>query len=191
MTGTSRWAERYFARSGTAPTFVVFASCRGADALAASGYSKVDVMKVMISTAPIEGAGEVTTTSSPGEWTAAYLRAFYGNEEMTRTVKPIVASLLRDRAVTLLEQKVEGETMGVLALFRTPGLMGVYCVGTVPEHRKQGVATSLLAKARRMAESERRGLILQSLASEGATQLYLDNGFEVMYEKLILEKRLK
>jgi len=120
--------------------------------------------------------------------TAAYLRAFYGSEELTRTVKPIVASLLRDRAVTLLEQKVGGEVAGVLALFRTPGLMGVYCVGTVPEYRKRGVATSLLAKAGRMAASERRALILQSLASEGATQLYLDNGFEMMYEKLILEK---
>lgn len=172
-------------------TFVVFASCRGLDALVASGYSKVDTMKVLVSTTPTEGAGEGTTTSSPERWTAAYLRAFYGGEELTRTVKPIVALLLRDRAATLLEQKVGGETAGVLALFRTPGLMGVYCVGTVPEYRKRGVATSLLAKAGRMAASERRTLILQSLASEGATQLYLDNGFEMMYEKLILEKRLK
>ena len=151
----------------------------------------MDTMKVLVSTTPMEGAGEGTITRSPEGWTAAYLKAFYGSGELTRTVKPIVASLLKDMAVTLLEQKSGGETAGVLALFRTPGLMGVYCVGTVPEHRKRGVATSLLAKAGRMAESERRTLILQSLASEGATQLYLDNGYEVMYDKLILEKRLK
>ena len=172
-------------------TFVVYDSCSAAKKLAALGYRQVDVQSVLFSKDPVGEGGkeqEVAVTVRPEGWTAAYLRSFYGNEDLAVVVNPIVSSLLKTRGATLLESRVRGKTAGVLALYRTPGIIGVYCVGTVPEYRKKGVATALLAVARRMAEAERRTLILQTLASDGTLQFYLRRGFELMYSKLVLEK---
>ncbi|MDG7033625.1 MAG: GNAT family N-acetyltransferase [Nitrososphaerota archaeon] len=104
---------------------------------------------------------------------------------------PIVASLSQSRAVTLLESRADDEVTGVLAIFRTKGIAGVYCVGTTPEHRREGVATSLLSKAKEIADSEGRALVLQTLKSDGVLNFYLDRGFEPLYTKAVLEKRLK
>jgi len=148
-------------------------------------------MTVLISKGSVGEGGRgqrIGPAASSEGWTAAYLNAFYGSEDLAGVVNPIVASLLKVRAATLLESKVKGETAGVLALFRTPGIIGTYCIGTVPEYRRKGVATGLLAKARQIAESEGRALVLQTLTSDGALQFYLDKGFKVMYSKLVLEK---
>ena len=190
VAGAAAWAERRLSRSGTRPTFLVFDSCTTAKTLLASGYSLVDTMTVLVSKGPIaggDGGQEVRTAASAKEWTSTYLRAFYGDEGLARVVEPIVASF-KARTVTLLDSRVKGEAVGVLALFRTPGILGVYCVGTVPEHRRKGVATGLLAAAGRIAETEGRALVLQTLASEGALRFYLERGFEEMYSKLVLEK---
>lgn len=155
-----------------------------------SGYRQVDTMTVLFSDEPIEGGGslEVTPSEDPRAWTSAYLRSFYGNEELTGTVEPMAASFAKDEDVTLLESRAGGEVVGAAALFRTPGMIGAYCVGTVPERRKQGVATGLLSKAKQVADAEARVLILQTLASDGVLRFYMDRGFEVAYDKLVLEK---
>jgi len=80
------------------------------------------------------------------------------------------------------------ETAGVLAIFRTEGLAGVYCVGTVPKHRRRGVAGALLSKAEAIAGNEGRRLILQSLASDVSARFYLERGFKALYCKQLLSK---
>jgi GNAT superfamily N-acetyltransferase len=172
-------------------TFLVFDSCSAAKKLVDSGYRQTDTQSVLFSKSPVEMGGMkqgVVLATQPQAWAAAYLRSFYGDEGLAGVVGPIVASLLKTKAATLLESRVEGKVAGVLALYRTPGVVGAYCVGTVPEHRREGVATGLLAAARRTAEAEGRVLILQTLESEGALQFYLHRGFELMYSKLVLEK---
>lgn len=190
LAGTASWAERGFLRRGLDSTLFAFDSCKVVSALLKSGYKKADVMSVLLSRAPIVDAHQqqVDTSRDPGSWTSAYLRSFYGDVQLTDAVETIVSSLSRSKQVTLLESRVRGGMAGVLALFRTAGLAGVYCVGTVPEHRNRGVATSLLAEARRIADSEGRGLVLQSLRSDGSLGLYLGRGFEKLYTKLVLEK---
>ena len=74
-------------------------------------------------------------------------------------------------------------------MFRTPGVIGAYCVGTVPEYRGRGVATGLLEKAKEVADSEGNALVLQTLASDGVLGFYVERGFEVMYAKRMLEKK--
>jgi GNAT superfamily N-acetyltransferase len=187
---TAAWAERRLSRQGMSSTFLVFESCKGAAALLAAGYSPVDTMTVLLSKGPIGDVGPQKVTASPEahEWTTAYLRSFYGSDELADVVDPIVSSLMRSRDVTLLEARVRGDTAGVSALFRTPGLAGVYCVGTVPEQRKRGIATALLAKARQIADSEGRILVLQTLTSENALDFYLARGFEKIHAKQVLEK---
>ena len=191
VAGTASWAERRFSRSGLGATFLVFDSCREADDLLGAGYTQTDIMTVLHSARPLVGSRKrqkVGVARDPHVWTSAYLRSFYGNEDLSASVYPIVATLQRARGVTLLDSTAGGETVGVMALFRTPGIIGAYCVGIVPEHRRQGVATGLLAKAREIADAEGRALILQTLTSDGALRFYLDRGFLPMYAKRVLEK---
>jgi len=190
---TVAWAERGFFAHDTEPTITVFDSCTNTtERLRASGYRRVDKLTVLLSSSPARSAGPVQFTvndrPTPDSWTSAYLGAFYGEQELAPHVNPIVKRLLKLNAVTLLEAAVGDETAGVLAIFRTAGLAGVYCVGTVPEHRRMGVANALLSKARAIAADEGRRLFLQSLASDGSLRYYLQRGFRILYSKRLLSK---
>ncbi|MDE1852315.1 MAG: GNAT family N-acetyltransferase [Thaumarchaeota archaeon] len=195
VAGTAPWAESFLSRLGMSSTVVVFDSCPAAKKLLASGYMEVDSMAVLLSKSPIrrewDEGKEIETSRSPRSWTAAYLRSFYGDEGLAGVVAPIVAPLLKAKAVTLLESRVRGKTAGVLAIFRTPGIAGVYCVGTVPEFRGLGVATALLARAREIAAAEERSMVLQTLWSDGLLRFYMERGFEEMYSKRLLERKFK
>ena len=192
VSGTAAWAERRLSHLGMSSAVLALESCAGARKLLSSGYRLVDTMTVLVSMWPIRGGGvgRGAAATSPEGWTGAYLRAFYGSEGLAGVVNPIVSSLLKDRRVTLLESRTRRAIVGVLPVFRTAEVAGVYCVGTVPEHRRRGVATGLLAEAGRIAHAEGRPMVLQTLTSEGALQFYLDRGFEIMHSKLVLEKKL-
>jgi GNAT superfamily N-acetyltransferase len=191
--GTVAWAESALRSTEVDSTLLVFDRCTAAKELLASGYKQTDDMTVLRSSAPPgEGVAEleVKTSTDSNSWTATYLRAFYGDGTLTSIVRPIVSSFQNSRAVTLLEARSRGETVGVSAIFRTPGIAGVYCVGTVPEFRERGVATALLARAGQVASREGRSLILQTLTSDGALRFYLRRGFETMYSKRVLTRKL-
>ena len=190
---TVAWAEERLTAQGTGPIITIFDSCnKAARGLRASGYRRVDRMTVMLSSGQGKSASQapVTINGRPAadNWTRAYLEAFYGDKELAPTVTPIVVRLLKLRSVTLLEARTEGETAGVLAIFRTRGLAGVYCVGTIPEHRSKGVASALLSKATAMAAAEGRHLILQALASDVPSSFYLERGFRILYSKQMMSK---
>ena len=187
------WAEEKLMARGTESIITIFESCTSAVRdLRASGYRLVDTMTVMLSNTSgrLAGPGSVAIDDRPAadSWTRAYLEAFYGDQELAPHTTSIVSSLLKLRAATLLEARVGSETAGVLALFRTKGLAGAYCVGTVPEHRKKGVAGELLSRANLIARAEGRHLVLQALASDVSTSYYLQRGFKAMYSKQLLSK---
>jgi GNAT superfamily N-acetyltransferase len=190
---TVAWAEGRLMAQDTVSTVTIFDSCtKAARGLRASGYRPVDTMTVMLSISPTKPADavkiKIKERPAPDSWTRAYLEAFYGDQELAPHVTRIVARLQRLHAVTLLEAIVGDETAGVLAIFRTEGLVGIYCVGTVPEHRRKGVAGTLVSKAVAISRAEGRRLFLQSLASDGTLRYYLERGFKVLYSKKLLLK---
>ena len=190
---TVAWAEGRLLAHDAVSTITIFDSCIEASrGLRASGYRPVDTMTVMLSISPAKPADVVQVTinerPAPDSWTRAYLEAFYGDQEFAPHVTPIVARLRKLNAVTLLEAIVGDETAGVLAIFRTKGLAGIYCVGTVPDHRRKGVAGTLLSKAVAISKAEGRHLFLQSLASDDTLRYYLERGFRVLYSKKLLSK---
>jgi GNAT superfamily N-acetyltransferase len=190
---TVAWAEGKLMVHGTSPTITILDSCtKAVRKLQASGYRAVDMMTVMISKGPIKSPSAVPVTiiepHAADSWTRTYLEAFYGDLELASGVTPIVTRLLKLNAVTLLEARVGGETAGVLAAFRTRGLVGVYCVGTTSVHRGKGVAGTLLSRAKAMATAEGRHLVLQALASDDSKRYYLKRGFKVLYSKQMLSK---
>lgn len=193
VAGAASWAEGKIVTRGLPSTVLIFESCvRGARSLLASGYRIADIMAVLVSKGEISASLEADITIRPSttaeSWVSAYLRAFYQSEELKGAVSPIANRLLGAKVATLLEARVKNSVAGSLAIFRTEGIAGVYCVGTVPEFRGMGVATHLLARAREISDAEGRQMVLQTLASDGAGPFYSRRGFEHLYSKLIMEK---
>jgi GNAT superfamily N-acetyltransferase len=188
-------AERALGRTGLATTVTVNQSCLSSRrVLEAAGYRPSETMIVMLSsgrTMPPESEVHVLRTSPKTlpDWVRAYLLSFYGDEALLAAASKTVQRLAKSRTVTLLEARLGGEVAGVLALFRSPGLIGIYCVGTVPKFRRKGVAGALLRRSSEIAASEGRRLALQTLESDGVEAFYKKRGFAELYRKMLLEKQ--
>ena len=187
-------AEKAFEAAWRAPCFSVPEECGGVvQTLESHGYDAFDRMSVMrlgepgfrVASGLSVNSGEEVDVS---DWATAYSLSFYGDLGVKDSVTRIVKRLGRDPAVTLLAGEKGGGLAGVLAAFRTPGLLGVYCVGTLEKHRRSGVAGSLLAEVSRMAASEARVMILQTIVSDRVGNFYLDGGFSEIYSKLLMSR---
>lgn len=188
-------AEKEFRRLGLPPTMTVNRSCSSAlRMLAESGYHPTETMSVMVATRRTETTNPAyadvreTSAGSVSEWTKAYLLSFYGDVTLTHAVTKVAQRLLRSRSATLLEARLDGAVAGVLAIYRTQGLAGIYCVGTVPKFRRKGVAGTLLQRTSEIASSEGRRMILQTLRSDGAEAFYAKRGFAALYHKSFMGK---
>jgi GNAT superfamily N-acetyltransferase len=174
--------------------FSVQEDCRVIKAVLESrGYAGFDKMSVMQLEQPkFNTAAGLTVLSGQevgtAEWAATYSLSFYGRLVMQDSLSIIVERLGTKPSVTLFAGQRDGKTLGVLAAFRTPGLLGIYCVGTLREHRRLGVAGSLINEAGRMASAEGRLLILQTIASEKVDDFYAKGGFHRLYTKQLVRR---
>lgn len=188
-------AEEVFRLLGVTPILTVNSSCLSVlDKLRASGYRVFETMTVMMAnglrkpTAPEGIEVRQIPVSAAKEWAKAYLLSFYGEEALLPAVTGVARRLVRNRSATLLEARLDGAVAGVLAIFRTRRLAGIYCVGTVPKFRRRGVAGALLDHAAEIATSEGRRLILQTLKSDGVEEFYSRRGFVALYRKSFLRR---
>lgn len=73
-----------------------------------------------------------------------------------------------------------------VALFRTDSILGLYCLGTIPEQRKKGHARLLINYAlNQILEKKLDFLMLETYASDNLLKFYSNLGFQDMYEKKI------
>ena len=161
--------------------------------LESRGYATFDMMSVMQLDRPdFKTASGLTVLSGhevgTAEWAAAYSLSFYGDLGIQGSVSLIADRLRMEPSATLFAAERDGKTLGVLAAFRTPGLFGVYCVGTLGKHRSMGVAGSLIHEASKMAAAEGRLLILQAIASEKVEGFYTRGGFHRLYLKKLMRR---
>ena len=188
--------EHAFEVAGRTPCFTVPEECREtAQAVESAGYDTFDRMSVMRLGGSVFGTTADEKVSSGHavdavDWATTYSLSFYGDLRAKVPVTKIATRLESNPAVTLLASKKAGELVGVLAAFRTPALLGVYCVGTLKEHRRSGVASSLLSEASRIALSESRELVLQTIVSDGVGMFYVERGFSEVYSKLLMRKEI-
>jgi GNAT superfamily N-acetyltransferase len=82
-----------------------------------------------------------------------------------------------DQSLYLL--RVDGDPASITLVLRTGPVAGVYAVATKPPYRGRGLATRLLAQARRDAAGGR--LTLQVAEGSDAERLYLSLGFRPAY----------
>lgn len=126
---------------------------------------------------------EVVTADKLKQWADVYLRAFYGSAERVDVVLATLEHVSRNKDVIMVLASLNEKPVGGLALFGSPGVAGVYCVGTVPEARGEHVASTLLAFANKFAVAEKRKLILQTILSDSVEPLYVKLGFRRLYLK--------
>ncbi len=187
--------EAKFEAAGRPPVFSVQTECKKLAALLNSrSFTVFDEMSVMqlghlkfkkaIDLKVMQGQDVETT-----EWAATYALSFYGNLPLQRPVARIVHKLAEESSVILVSGKKDGKTLGVLAAFRTPGLLGVYCVGTRVESRRMGIAGSMIHEASKIASAEGRLLILQTILSDGFEGFYARGGFRRLFLKHLMRRK--
>lgn len=186
--------EAAFRQAREVPHLTLFGTCASSVALLrARGYSVVDAMAVMESgkaAVPVNGDVLVRQAGSQDidQWSETYLLSFYGELTLKSRVIEVARRLSRLERATMLVGELDGKTAGVSALYRTPGCLGLYCLGTLPKYRGRGVARSLLGAAQGIAAREGRRLVLQSLLSEETHPFYTRLGFRRLYIKAFLRK---
>lgn len=155
--------------------------------LAGKGYRVVDQMHVMRLKGSIRTKANVEVVVADrtmvDAWSEVYVASFGEDPKLLVAVKRIVASVVENPAVKLLIAKHEGTPSGVLALYTSGGVTGVYCVGTLREKRRKGVATTLLAHAAQHALKTHTELVLQTFESDGVVGFYTGLGFRRLHTK--------
>jgi len=186
--------EARFEVAGRPPIFSVQSECKELAAqLNSRGFTSFDDMSVMqlgqlefrkATGLKVKQGKDVETT----EWADTYVLSFYGNPSLQGPVARIVDRLAEDPSVVLVSGEKDGRTLGVLAAFRTSGLLGIYCVGTGPENRRLGVAGSMIHEASRIALAEGRLLVLQTIVSDEVEDFYARGGFRRLYLKHLMRR---
>jgi GNAT superfamily N-acetyltransferase len=187
--------EAKFEAARRPPCFSVQNECRELAALVNSrGYASFDEMSVMqLGQSKFKQANglkilrgqDVETT----QWATAYALSFYGDLSLREPVASVVGRLAGEPSVSLFAGEKDGNTVGVVAAFRTSGLLGVYCVGTRVEYRGMGIAGSLIHEASKVASAEGRLLVLQTIVSDGAEDFYARGGFRRLYLKHLMRRQ--
>lgn len=157
------------------------------------GYEVVDSMSVMKLRKPSfkpksEVRVEVVDDNNVHDWCEAYLIAFYGDNKLMMPVERIVKGIVRGNGATLLLARYRGSAAGTTAIYASGGLSGAYCVGTRPEFRNQGVATTLLEYVYSDSKSEGNKVLLQTMMSDETEDLYRKLGFDRVYLKQMFKK---
>jgi GNAT superfamily N-acetyltransferase len=156
-------------------------------------YKITDQMSVMEVDEPLFelNAEQALTMGAKGElqqWAEVYLRSFYGDLKLLEKVMGVLERVSGNKDTSLVLAHLEKKPAGVLALHRTEGMLGVYCVGTIPEMRGRHIASTMLDFANKLAKSEGRKLILQTILSDSVEPLYVKLGFRRVYSKELFVK---
>ncbi|MEM0321046.1 MAG: GNAT family N-acetyltransferase [Thermoprotei archaeon] len=190
--------EEFYAELEVPPSFIIDSNAEYSEAnrtLASAGYTKTDSLTVMWLDKPLNRVNSSVRVLTVDKaltdiWSEVYVSAFGEDPTLMGIVKRIVNSLIGIGGVELLLGVMGDSPCGVTALFTSGGYTGAYCVGTLRERRRMGVAATLLSYAARRAESFNTKLILQTFASDNAEDFYTRLGFRKAYTKNVWVKRV-
>jgi ribosomal protein S18 acetylase RimI-like enzyme len=113
-------------------------------------------------------------------WSKTFCSA-YDCYEWIDTVDKIVRNSL-----SLIEYYVDESISSCMALYEKNSILGIYCLGTIPNMRKKGIAESLINFAQ--SEVNRRKLkflMLETYQKDNLLDFYLKLGFQEIYKKNI------
>lgn len=114
-------------------------------------------------------------------WTEVFCKS-YDCLDWTGEVNSIVRNSISD-----IEYLVDSEyNASCMALYEKNSMLGLYCLGTIPEFRKKGLARSLINYALNLVKDKNLDfLMLETFARDNLLQFYSNLGFEQIYEKKV------
>jgi GNAT superfamily N-acetyltransferase len=120
-------------------------------------------------------------------WIDTFCRSF-GAIDIKAEIARLSLKILKHSTLIIATSQFRGlvRPLGCCALFENSGGIGLYCLGTLPEHRDKGVATAMIKAC--LDISMQNGydcIFVQTLADEGLEKFYLKLGFKQAYEKVI------
>ena len=91
------------------------------------------------------------------------------------------------KSISEVEYLVDSENnASCVALYEKNSILGLYCLGTVPEKRRKGLAKLLISYALNQVKTKKLDfLILETYQRDALLEFYLKLGFEKVYEKKI------
>ena len=123
-------------------------------------------------------AFERITSENAVEWAKAMWLGFGGDGEAPEEYRKFSAALAADRKRLFLSAaKAGGEYAGTFLLTNAPDLTGVYYFATVPEFRRQGIASAMMSEICRLSAGKR--IVLQ--ATPMGRNFYKAFGFEELF----------
>jgi GNAT superfamily N-acetyltransferase len=160
-----------------------------------SGFRIIEQMEVLAKKveppSEVHGDIKVDQTRDVDAWNKTFVKSFGIPPEWLSELERRVRMSLDDRATILIIAKEKNltEPSGCLLMHIDPkDYLGVYCVGTIPERRSRGVARSMMAKAQVYAfEKNCTTMLLQTLKSDGVTPMYSKMGFDLAFERDVLQ----
>ena len=135
----------------------------------------------------------VFKTSDIDLWNRAFIDSFAIPDTWTKELEKRLTSLVQKNkeSSTLLVAKDQDASFGsgCLLLHRFPrNIMGVYCVGTIPSMRGQGVARAMLKFSEKFALDEGcDNMTLQTMVMDNVSPMYLKMGYELQFRRNVFQ----
>jgi ribosomal protein S18 acetylase RimI-like enzyme len=160
----------------------------------ALGYRVKDKMEILskIPTMNVQEQGatsiEVSSTREIEAWTDVFMSSFSIPESWEKELLRREQALLHLTGSNFILATERGHPVGCLLTYTGPiGYTGIYCVGTIPDHRGRGVAKQMLAFSENYAlKIQSRFLTLQTLNSDHVSPMYKKLGYTKQFERRIL-----
>ncbi len=111
-------------------------------------------------------------------WTKIFCEA-YDCFNWEETVNSII-----QKSLSFVEYFVDESNSSCMALYEKNSILGLYCLGTIPDKRKQGFAESLINFALyEVKKRKNKFLMLETFEKDNLLNFYSKLGFEKIYQK--------
>ena len=166
-----------------------------------AGFRWIDTMDVMtLSREPgLENRNKATDASvfkvkqvDIPSWVHTFCESFEMLEMQTEIKQRVERHF--DKLILLISYVCSGlstpQVGGCCALFINHGIIGLYCLGTIPKFRGKGIARKMVASGLQYAFNyDLDYLLLQTFESQDLFSFYSKFGFKRAYKKRVFEKK--
>ncbi len=133
---------------------------------------------------------EIEITKDVENWNNVFVRSFNIGEGWHSELAKRLQQISIDEPTTkLILARHMGKPSGCLLLHRFPKeVMGVYCVGTLPEARGKGIAKEMMKKSKELASDEDcKFMTLQTIEEDFVSGFYTRIGYKVVFRRSIFQ----
>ena len=146
------------------------------------GFSHYDIQHVLKrrTMSAKETSAVKITSDSIDVWTRIFCQA-YDCPNWSESVTSIL-----EQSLQYVDYFVDGQGSSCMALYEKDSVLGLYCLGTMPDKRNRGAAASLIDFASSVVNSKNlEFLMLETYGRDNLLEFYSKLGFEQVYQKTV------